>query len=285
MTADSAVAGMSFDIDVRYGVGGGSPLLLDIVRPDPLPAEPMPAVVWIHGGGWRSGDKHVDTAQSIGLDFIRDGFACLSINYRLSDEALYPAQIHDAKAAIRWLRANAADLGVDPDRIGVWGHSAGAHLVSLLGASGDVAELEGESGSAGVSSRVQAVVAISPPSDFRAIPEGWPHEEPLVATTKLVGGPLEEHPDLVRLANPITFIRPNAPPFLIFHGEDDEVVPFIQAEMLHEALIAAGAEATFVRLPKANHMLEAPALGIDRREAWIDAGQRAHAFFRSHLLV
>jgi dipeptidyl aminopeptidase/acylaminoacyl peptidase len=132
---------------------------------------------------------------------------------------------------------------------------------------------------------VQAVVAISPPSDFRAIPADWPYEEPLVATTKLVGGPLEEHPDLVRLANPITFIGADAPPFLIIHGEDDEVVPIIQAEMIYDALIGAGAAATFVRLPRANHMLEAPELGIERREAWIDAGQRAHAFFRAHLLA
>jgi acetyl esterase/lipase len=285
MMTESVLAGMSFDIDVRYGEGGGAPLLLDIARPDPLPAEPMPAVVWVHGGGWRAGDKHVDSSQSIGLDFVRDGFTCLSINYRLSDEALYPAQIHDVKAAIRWLRAHAADLGLDPDRIGVWGHSAGAHLVSLLGTSGDNPALEGASGSPGVSSRVQAVVAISPPSDFRAIPADWPYEEPLVATTKLVGGRLEEHADLVRLANPITFIGPDAPPFLIIHGEDDEVVPIIQAEMLYDALIAAGAEATLVRLPKANHMLESAEFGIDRREAWIDTGRRELAFFRTHLLI
>jgi acetyl esterase/lipase len=275
--------GMVLDFDLPYGGADGEPLLLDILRPDPPPSTPIPAVVWIHGGGWEAGDKWVDLSESLGPLLVRGGFVSVSINYRLSDRALFPAQIHDAKAAIRWLRANAANLGVDPQRIGVWGHSAGGHLSALLGTSGDLPELEGESGSPEYSSRVQAVVPVSPPTDFLAIPPGWTHEEPRRATTKLVGGRLEERPDLVRMANPITHIRPGAPPFLIIHGEADEVVPVEQAELLADALERSGAEATFLRLPRADHALAAPELGITVGEAWADVGQRALGFFRTHL--
>lgn len=275
--------GMAFRRDVPYGEADGEALLLDLLAPDPPPSSALPAVVWIHGGGWESGDKHVDLAESLGPVLVRNGFVSLSINYRLSDQARFPAQLHDAKAAIRWLRANAGDLGIDPERIGAWGHSAGGHLAALLGTTGDLPELEGEGGSPGYSSRVQAVVAVSPPTDFLAIPPGWPHAEPRRATSKLVGGPLEEQPDLVRLANPIAHIRLGTPPFLIVHGEDDEVVPVLQAERLSEALAAAGTEAHFLRLPRTDHALASPARGIAARDAWTAVGQRALGFFQTHL--
>jgi dipeptidyl aminopeptidase/acylaminoacyl peptidase len=127
------------------------------------------------------------------------------------------------------------------------------------------------------------VIPVSPPSDFLAIPPGWTHQEPRRATSKLVGGPLEERLDLVRMANPITHIRPGTPPFLIIHGEADEVVPVEQAELLHDALTRSGAEATYLRLPMADHMLASPALGISADEAWADVVQRALGFFRTHL--
>ena len=283
MPTASVLPGMSLLYDVPYGEADGEALLLDLVRPDPMPPAPAPALVWIHGGGWEFGDKRVDPSETIGSIFIQSGFVGLSINYRLSGQAIFPAQIHDAKAAIRWLRANAGDLGVDPDRIGVWGHSAGAHLAALLGTSGDIPDLEGECGSPEFSSRIQAVVAIASPSDFLAIPPDWPHEEPRCASTKLVGGRLEERLDLVRMANPITHIRAGAPPFLIIHGEDDEIVPIVQGSLLYDALVQSGTDATFVRLPKTNHMLESSELGIARREAWIDVAQRALEFFQRRL--
>jgi acetyl esterase/lipase len=274
---------MAIVYDVAYGEADREPLLLDYLRPDPMPGTPIPAIVWIHGGGWEAGDKRVDLADSLGPLLVQDGFFALSINYRLSGQAIFPAQIHDAKAAIRWLRANAEELGIDPDRIGVWGHSAGGHLSALLGTSGDAPELEGESGSPGYSSRVQAVVPVSPPSDFLAIPPGWTNEEPRRATSKLVGGPLEERLELVRLANPITHVRPDAPPFLIIHGEADQVVPVEQAQLLYDALVRVRTEATIVRLPGADHMLAAPERGITADDAWADVGQRALGFFRTHL--
>jgi acetyl esterase/lipase len=283
MATGEVPRGMALVRDVPYGEAGGEPLLLDLLAPDPLPSSALPAVVWIHGGGWESGDKHVDLTDSLGPVLVRNGFVSLSINYRLSHRARFPAQIHDAKAAIRWLRANAGNLGIDPGRIGAWGHSAGGHLAALLGTTGDLPELEGDSGSPGHSSRVQAVVAVSPPTDFLAIPPGWPHAEPRRATSKLVGGPLEERPELVRLANPIAHLRPGTPPFLIVHGEDDEVVPVLQAERLQEALAAAGTESTFLRLPQTDHALASPARGVTARDAWQEVGQRALGFFRTHL--
>src|SRR3954471_6114704 len=100
--------------DVRYGEAGGRALLLDLRRPDPLPASPAPVLVWIHGGGWEAGDRRDDILGPMGAAPVGAGFVTVSIDYRLSDEACFPAQIHDAKAAIRWLRANAAELGIDP---------------------------------------------------------------------------------------------------------------------------------------------------------------------------
>ncbi len=275
--------GMTATEDVQYGKADGVPLLLDLLNPDPMPSAPAPVAVWIHGGGWEAGDKRDDLTLALGSIMARAGFVAVSINYRLSDQSLYPAQLHDAKAAIRWLRANAVDLGIDPERIGVWGHSAGGHLSALLGTTGDLPELEGESGSPGYSSRVQAVVAVSPPTDFLAIPPGWPYVEPRRATSKFVGGPLEERRDLMRLANPIAHIRPGIPPFLIIHGEADEIVPVEQAQLLHDALQQSGADSTFLRLPKADHALAAPELGITAADAWADVWQRGLGFFQRHL--
>jgi acetyl esterase/lipase len=276
---------MRFIGDAPYGEAGGEALLLDYLAPETRPGAALPALVWIHGGGWEAGDKRAGFAESLGPVMARAGFVSFSINYRLSDQATFPAQLHDVKAAVRWVRANADDLGVDPEHIGVWGHSAGGHLAALLGTTGDLPELEGASGSPGVSSRVQAVIAVSPPTDFLEIPAGWPHVEPRRATSKLVGGPLEKRGELVRMANPITHIRPGTPPFLIVHGEEDAVVPVQQAVTLYEALVASGSEATLVLLPEADHSLAAPSRGITALDAWNEVGRQAIDFFARPLRV
>ena len=154
--------------DVRYGKAGDRPLLLDIIRPKEDSAAPRPVIAFIHGGGWRGGDK----ASAMGnlLPFAAFGnYFCVSIEYRLSGVATWPAQIHDCKAAIRWLKANAKQYNIDPEKIGVWGGSAGGHLVSMLGVSGGAKELEGDCGSPEQSSRVACVVDFCGPSDFMAI--------------------------------------------------------------------------------------------------------------------
>src|SRR5687768_12543691 len=159
-------AGTQTKYDLPYVENGKSSQSLDLFIPAGATADkPLPLVVWIHGGGWRQGDK----ARCLALPLLAHGYAVASINYRLSGEAQFPAQIHDCKAAIRWLRANAKEHGIDADRIGVWGSSAGGHLVALLGTSGDVKELEGELGNAGVSSRVQAVCDFFGPAELSSV--------------------------------------------------------------------------------------------------------------------
>jgi len=240
--------------DVVYARHGGHPLLLDILRPEPVPPEPMPIIIWIHGGGWSYGDKR-DTPHRF---LAEHGFFCVSLNHRPSSERIFPAQIHDVKAAVRWLRAHAEEYRVDAAHIGVWGHSSGGHLAALLGTSAGVPELESATEHEhrdGSSSGVQAVVAVSAPSDFLQL--GSPFEQPDLPIARFVGGPLREREATVRTANPITHIRDSVPPFLIVHGERDEAVPIRQAELLHEALKRTGAEVTFVRVEDAGHYLAA----------------------------
>ena len=274
---------ISLEADLHYGEADGTPLRLDLWRPQRPSATPTPAIVWIHGGGWEAGDKELDPVGPQVSLAARDGFVLASVAYRLSDRATFPAQLHDVKAAIRWLRANAAELGIDPGRIGVWGHSAGGHLAALLGTTGDLPELEGESGSPGYSSRVQAVIPISPPTDFFAFPPGWGGAEPYRATSKLVGGPLETRREVVAMANPITHVRSDVPPFLIIHGEADDVVPVLHAELLADALQDAGGDVKLLRLPQADHGLAAAALEIGWEAAWSSVAEHASAFFRTHL--
>src|SRR5713101_8014594 len=152
--------------DLEYVKGGHERQKLDLYLPEKSDG-PLPLIVWIHGGGWIGGNKE----NPPGLEFLNRGYALASINYRLSQHAKFPAQIEDCKAALRWLRANAKTYNLDPDRIGVWGESAGGHLVALLGTTGDVKELEGEEGNPQQSSEVQAVVDWFGPTDFLKIGE------------------------------------------------------------------------------------------------------------------
>lgn len=234
--------------DVPYSSANGEPLLLDILRPDPVPSQRMPAIIEVHGGGWYEGEKDVERNRLL----AEHGFFTVSVNYRLSGQAPFPAQIHDVKAAVRWMRAHADGYHVDPDRIGVWDGSAGGHLVALLGTSGDVPALEGEGGWGDYSSRVQAVVDECGATDMHD-PAFLERRKPGGALDQLFGGPIEERSDLVQLANPIRYIRADVPPFLIVHGTDDEIVPVSQSEWLTEALEKVGADVTYVPVPGGKH--------------------------------
>lgn len=235
--------------DVVFGTGGGRPLRLNIARPKPLPKKPMPVVVFIHGGAWRGGTYE----NPRNYPLAAEGYFTVNIEYRLSGEATFPAQIHDCKAAIRWLRANAEKYNILADRIGVWGSSAGGHLVALLGTSGDVAELEGKGGSEGFSSRVQAVVDLFGPTDFSEIIGTRKYLTFLEVAERLVGGTLVERSELVKMANPITYVTPDDPPFLIIHGEKDQAVPFSQSKILYDALTSSGVKANLVRVENGGH--------------------------------
>ena len=238
--------------DVVFGNGGERELKLNIIRPKEKPAEPTPVVVWIHGGAWRAGSKEGTPT----LALAQKGYFTASISYRLSQEAKFPAQIEDCKCAIRWLRAHAKEYGINPDRIGVWGSSAGGHLVALLGTSGGVADLDGKGGWADQSSRVQAVCDFFGPTDFTRMMEGRSTMDHYAANSpesQLIGGPVLDNKDKCAKANPITYVTPDDPPFLIVHGEQDTTVPINSSVLLDEALRKAGVEATFVRVKGGGH--------------------------------
>lgn len=227
--------------DIEYGRSGERRLLLDLYLPDKVGARP-PLVVWVHGGGWRNGDKGTNCRAAFLVDH---GYAVASIGYRLSGEATFPAQAHDCKAGIRWLRANADKYAFGPDRIGAWGPSAGGHLVALLGTSGVVPELEGECGTPEASSAVMAVCDWFGPTDLSRMSEHASHIDHDAADSpesQLLGGPVQEMKAAVAAANPITYVTGDEPPFLIMHGDQDMTVPYPQSVLLHEALSAAGGD-------------------------------------------
>ncbi len=270
LPAQLAAAGVVLQRDVEYGRAGDRALHLDILRPKEPGEKPLPVIVFIHGGGWRAGNKAGGLPRV--LPFVVSGkYVGVSVGYRLSDEATWPAQIHDCKAAIRYLRANAEKLGIDPEKIGVWGISAGGHLVSLLGTSGGVKELEGEGGSPDQSSRVSCVVDFCGPSDFTAILERTRGEAPN-AVTALLGGSLKEKRAEAIAASPVTHVTRDDPPFLIVHGTKDAIVPLAQAEMLCEKLKQAGVDVTFVKIEGGGHGIGGP-----------EVGKRVAAFFDRHL--
>ena len=259
--------------DIEYGKAGERSLKLDLLRPKEQGQKRLPVVAFIHGGGWQGGDKASGIARIVPLVAGGD-YVGVSIGYRLSGEATWPAQIHDCKAAIRWLRANADKHQIDPERIGVWGSSAGGHLVSLLGSSGDVKELEGDNGSPGYSSRVQCVVDYCGPSAFTAFVADSPRmREPNSPVYKLFGGPLSERQEQAAAASPVTHVSKDDPAFLVVHGTNDRTVPIAQAELFAAALEKAGVDVTFVRLQGGGH-------GIGGAEI----SRRVSQFFDKHLL-
>ena len=211
-----------------------------------------PAVIHLHGGGFRQGAAEGKTA----VLFAKAGFIGISINYRLSGEALFPAAVHDAKTAVRWARAQAARYGIDPDRIGAFGGSAGGHLALMLGLSGGDAYLEGDGPYQEFSSRVRAVVENYAPTDFlkmNDVPGDIDHNAPQSPESAFIGGAIQENPEQVRRANPLTYLDPTDPPTLVLHGENDRSVPIQQSELLVAALAKAGIPHQFVRVKNAGH--------------------------------
>ena len=209
---------------------------LDIYLPDKGEGA-FPIIISIHGGAFMFGDKADEQVNPM-LEGLKHGYAVVSINYRLSGEALFPKNINDVKAAIRWVKANAATYKMNPDKIAVWGGSAGGNLSALAGTSGDVKELEDLSlGNANQSSRVKAVVDWFGPTNFLLMDEqlietgnGRPdHSDTNSPESKLMGQKITEIPSKVQLANPETYITKDDPPFLIEHGTEDQLVPTQQS--------------------------------------------------------
>jgi len=224
---------------------------------------PPPLVVFIHGGGWMLGHPVVTNPIYAALDIpgalLAAGYAVARISYRLSSEAIFPAQLHDCKAAVRFLRNRAAVFGVDATRFAAMGDSAGGHLAALVGLTGGRADLEGDGGDPAGSSMVQAVVDWFGPTDFlhmskQAIPGGQSgQDEPKSPESRLVGGPLQDTRQAALAASPISYVTGAAPPMLIQHGTLDRLVPIDQSRLLHQALLATGAESTLIEIEGADH--------------------------------
>jgi acetyl esterase/lipase len=243
--------------DIEYIPNGHVRQKLDLYRPKPNEdAGPLPLIVWVHGGAWLAGSKENCPA----VRFLRQGYAVASINYRLSQHAIFPAQIEDCKTAIRFLRANAEKYNIDPNRIGVWGASAGGHLVALLGTAGDVKEFE-KGPNLQVSSRVQAVCDFFGPTDLTKMsqfPSSMDHDAPDSPESKLIGGPVQENKEACKRANPITYVSKDDPPFLICHGDKDMLVPHNQSELLYDALKKAGVNVKFHTVKDGGHGFRDP---------------------------
>jgi acetyl esterase/lipase len=246
---------MQLHRDVVFGTGGGRELKMHLVLPKETSKTPAPVYVWIHGGGWQAGTKEGGIGQLIPL--VRQGFVGATIEYRLTGEAAFPAQIEDCKCAIRFLRAHAEKYNLDVDRIAVGGSSAGGHLVALLGTSGGVPELEGKGGWPDHSSSVQAVIDLYGPTDFELFvtAKGYEsHNRDGSPESKLLGGgEVLKNPEGIQRVNPITYIDRTDPPFLIIHGSADRTVPPNQSQALHAALKEAGVECELHIIQGAGH--------------------------------
>lgn len=227
--------------DIVYAKIGDRELKLDIYLPTAESPTKRPLIVWIHGGAWRAGTKE----QTPILPFVQQGYAGASIGYRYTQEAPFPANVDDCKAALRWLRANAEKYNIDPARVALWGSSAGGHLVAYLGTTGD-----------DPATRVQAVVDWYGPTRVARMshyPSAMDHDSPESPENQLIGALIQQNADLAEKANPARYASKDDPPFFIQHGDADPLVPMEQSEILATALKAAGAKVEFEVLHGAGH--------------------------------
>lgn len=258
-SAVAATAGgdsVSVERDIPYAGTTNPRQTLDLFLPTKRNTEKLPVVVFIHGGGWSRGDKSEGSA-ALQLLAATGDYAGVSVGYRLSGEAIWPAQIHDVKAALRWVRAAAPQHGLDPAHIGVWGPSAGGHLALVAGLTGGVKELEGDLGlHTGVDSRVACVVNYYGITDIPGLigqPSSIDRTADDAIEAKLLGGPILQNTKRAKAASPVTYITPDDPPVLTIHGDKDLVVPFDQALRLDDALLMSGVKSTFVTVRGAGH--------------------------------
>jgi len=236
---------------------GGAGHLLDLYVPSGETSL-RPLIIWSGGSAWKRDDGKA-SAASIAKVFNAKGYAVAGVSVRSSDQALFPAQVFDIKAAIRWLRAHAADHRLDPDRFAIMGDSSGGWLAGMAAVTGDVADLEGSLGTTGVSSRVQVAVPFFGPSDFlrmnaqRPSASALDHDTPDSPESRLIGCAIQTCPEAVARANPITYVDAGSPPMLLLHGQADVLVPHGQSVILYHAIRDRGGDAMFISVPGAGH--------------------------------
>lgn len=245
---DTGPASVRIVKDINYEGGTNPAQSLDLYLPtETKPNKLLPLIVFIHGGAWIQGDKQ----DSPGILMAQHGFALASINYRLSTEAIFPAQIDDCRKAIAYLRKNGSKWGIDTTRIGVWGISAGGHLASLLGTTNSAENKD---------SSVEAVLNWCGLSDLMTVSEqsgsrtkiDWDDKNGPLA--KFLGGRETEKPDLAKAASPVNFITADDPPFLIVHGDIDDVVPFAQSQELYDKLKEKGVPCRLIKVKGGGHI-------------------------------
>lgn len=256
--------------NLRYREGASKDWVLDLAMQKDYCGKPRPAIVVIHGGGWLEGDKSSFSTPKNRppgniIDFARLGFVAVTINYRLSNEAPFPAALDDCQCAVRWLRANAKQYQVDPDRIGAWGNSAGGHLAMMLGMVDPRSKLIGEGPHAEQSSAVQAVVSDSGPIDLLY---GHEHNQVRGAIEQFIGGePKDARVDVYKAASPINHVSAKAPPILLIYGVTDSQVGVETADRFVVVLRSAGLkDVSYLRLADVDHC---PHSLI--RVPWVDA--------------
>ena len=250
---------VEFIKDIEYGKVGDRSLKLDLYRARKHDRKTLvPGLIFIHGGGWSGGDKEVYRVHASRC--AQRGYVAVSVAYRLSGEAPFPAAVEDCKCAVRWMRAKGSEYGIDPDNIAVLGGSAGGHLAMMVGYSSDVKELEGTGGHQGVSNRVQAVVNLYGPCDL-TVP--FAQKSPLV--WQFLGGKkYREAPDLYAKASPVHYLTKDDPPTLIMHGTLDETVPINQSDILAAKLKELGLTYEYDRLEGWPHTMDAAEVVFNR---------------------
>lgn len=279
--------------DITYSrITGYRPLKLDLYTTRTPSGPPKPVVIWLHGGGWNVGDQRgggIATPAyrnwpAVLAQLAGRGYVVAGVAYRFSSEIKSPAAMMDVKAAVRWLRANAATYNIDPNKVIIWGASAGAQIGNVVGTSCNVPELEGEKakGAEG-SSCVQGVVDFYGPTDFkqedsqRISEDSLRHNPATSSASMFLGCAIQTCPaEQLRLSNAIAFVDRSDPPFLIVHGDADKRVPPKQSQILHDALVKAGVKSELVWVPGTDHIFAGAtdAKGkeiLDKVFAWLDA--------------
>lgn len=273
--------GVRMDRDVAYVPNGDEAQRLDLYLPEKPTDSPLPLIVHIHGGGWKGGSKYPCSLVSM----VARGYAVASIEYRFSQKAVFPAQIQDCQAAIRWLRANAKEYNIDPDYVGVVGGSAGGHLSALVGTAGGKNVFPAIGGNEDQSDRVQCVCDIFGPTNFatvmqqaaddRNIRNIFQFNTPSDPYSSLIGVGLNEDREKTDAVSPVRYVSAESPPTLILHGTHDSLVPYAQSEEFAEALKAKGVDVWLQKLPGSGH--GGPAFG---KPAVVNLMQN---FFDKHL--
>ena len=268
-----------FIADLAYVAGGDPAQKLDLLLPAERSPEPLPVVVYLHGGGWVRGDKQQALTRM--RNVVEEGYAVVSVNYRLSGDAPWPAQLDDAKAALRWVRANAPAYGLDAERLALLGPSAGGHLAAMLALTGDDPAFEGALGEhPSASTRVTAAVILCGPTNLATLsdPPAWMDSErlensPWTLVGRLLGGALKDRRDVAAVASPVNHASADDPAVLLVYGTDDPLVPLSQGVELNARLQALGVSSTLIRVDGAGHLdLVTP-----------EAFERIDAFLNEHL--